>query len=359
MASKASFNANEWELIKDAPEWVHAALSAAEGRAALMTSVKENKGFSQAVANYKPQSQLIRDVIEDKGKPAKALKGATLSDAEQALKQIAGILDNKVSRQEADEFRTFLLSLGQSVAEAAGEGLLGMGQKVSQKESSALGKIAVALKATEADKKARIQAEAAAKAREEAAAKAKLEAEEARRKQEAAAKAKLAAEEARKKQAAVAQAKREADEVRRKQAEAAAKAKLEAEEARKEQQAMAQAKRQADEARRKQAEAAAKAKLEAEEARKEQQAMAQAKLDAAAKAKQATQMAAATLSAETNYIAEHTVVSGDSLSGIALKYYGSTARDKWMLIYEENKKIIGDNPNLIRPGQVFKIPKLP
>jgi nucleoid-associated protein YgaU len=324
MASKASFNANEWELIKDAPEWVHAALSAAEGRAALMTSVKENKGFSQAVANYKPQSQLIRDVIEDKGKPAKALKGATLSDAEQALKQIAGILDNKVSRQEADEFRTFLLSLGQSVAEAAGEGLLGMGQKVSQKESSALGKIAVALKATEADKKARIQAEAAAKAREEAAAKAKLEAEEARRKQEAAAKAKLAAEEARKKQAAVAQAKREADEVRRKQAEAAAKA-----------------------------------KLEAEEARKEQQAMAQVKLDAAAKAKQATQMAAATLSAETNYIAEHTVVSGDSLSGIALKYYGSTARDKWMLIYEENKKIIGDNPNLIRPGQVFKIPKLP
>jgi len=324
MASKASFNANEWELIKDAPEWVYAALSAAEGRAALMTSVKENKGFSQAVANYKPQSQLIRDVIEDKGRPANALKGATLSDAEQALKQIAGILDNKVSRQEADEFRTFLLSLGQSVAEAAGEGLLGMGQKVSQKESSALGKIAVALKATEADKKARIQAEAAAKAREEAAAKAKLEAEEARRKQEAAAKTKLAAEEARKKQAAVAQARREADEVSRKQAEAAAKA-----------------------------------KLEAEEARKEQQAMAQAKLDAAAKAKQVTQMAAATLSAETNYIAEHTVVSGDSLSGIALKYYGSTARDKWMLIYEENKKIIGDNPNLIRPGQVFKIPKLP
>ena len=53
------------------------------------------------------------------------------------------------------------------------------------------------------------------------------------------------------------------------------------------------------------------------------------------------------------------MVSGDTLSGIALKYYGSAARDKWMLIYEENKGIIGDNPNLIRPGQVFKIPNLP
>ena len=323
MTSKAAFNANEWELIKDAPEWVHAALSAAEGKAALMTSVKENKGFSQAVANYKPQSQLIRDVIEDKGKPANALKGATLSDAEQALKQIAELLDKKVSRQEADEFRRFLLAIGQSVAEAAGEGLLGMGQKVSQKEASTLAKIAAALKATEADKQARIQAEAAAKAREEAAAKAKLEAEEARRRQEA-----------------------------------AAKAKLEVEEARKKQQAMAQAKQEAEEARRKQAEAAASAKLAAEEARKEQEAIAQAKRDAAAKAKPVAQMAAATLSAATTYLAEHTVVSGDTLSGIALKYYGSTARDKWMLIYEENKKIIGDNPNLIRPGQVFKIPKL-
>ena len=56
--------------------------------------------------------------------------------------------------------------------------------------------------------------------------------------------------------------------------------------------------------------------------------------------------------------AEHTVVSGDSLSAIANQYYGSGAKEKWMAIYEANKELIGDNPSLIRVGQVLKIPKL-
>jgi LysM repeat protein len=56
-----------------------------------------------------------------------------------------------------------------------------------------------------------------------------------------------------------------------------------------------------------------------------------------------------------DFLAEHTVVSGDTLSGIAQKYYGSQAN--WKAIYEANKDVIGDNPSLIRVGQVFKIPK--
>lgn len=54
--------------------------------------------------------------------------------------------------------------------------------------------------------------------------------------------------------------------------------------------------------------------------------------------------------------AEHTVESGETLSGIAMKYYGSADRDDWMAIYEVNKDVIGDNPNLIKPGQVLTIP---
>ncbi|RMG95188.1 MAG: LysM peptidoglycan-binding domain-containing protein [Chloroflexi bacterium] len=71
-----------------------------------------------------------------------------------------------------------------------------------------------------------------------------------------------------------------------------------------------------------------------------------------------TRKAAPAPSAQPPFIAEHTVVSGDTLSGIAAKYYNSAAREKWMAIYEANKEIIGDNPSLIRPGQVLKIPKL-
>ncbi len=61
---------------------------------------------------------------------------------------------------------------------------------------------------------------------------------------------------------------------------------------------------------------------------------------------------------EKKVIAEHTVEEGDSLGEIALKYYGSAAEEKWMAIYKFNKSVIGDNPNLIKPGQVLKIPEL-
>lgn len=49
----------------------------------------------------------------------------------------------------------------------------------------------------------------------------------------------------------------------------------------------------------------------------------------------------------------YTVVSGDTLSGIARKLTGST---NWRTIYEQNKGVIGSNPNMIKPGQVLTIP---
>jgi nucleoid-associated protein YgaU len=61
----------------------------------------------------------------------------------------------------------------------------------------------------------------------------------------------------------------------------------------------------------------------------------------------------------TKFMAEHTVVSGETLSGIALKYYGSATKDMWMRIYNANRAVIGDDPNLIKAGQVLKIPEKP
>ena len=50
----------------------------------------------------------------------------------------------------------------------------------------------------------------------------------------------------------------------------------------------------------------------------------------------------------------YTVVKGDCLWNIAKRFYGSGA--KYTLIYNANKSVIGGNPNLIYPGQVFTIP---
>jgi nucleoid-associated protein YgaU len=51
----------------------------------------------------------------------------------------------------------------------------------------------------------------------------------------------------------------------------------------------------------------------------------------------------------------HTVVSGDTLSGIAKKYYGKAM--KYPVIFEANKPMLAD-PDKIYPGQVLRIPPL-
>ncbi|MCK9538957.1 LysM peptidoglycan-binding domain-containing protein [Dokdonella sp.] len=49
----------------------------------------------------------------------------------------------------------------------------------------------------------------------------------------------------------------------------------------------------------------------------------------------------------------YTVVSGDNLSRIAKHFYGKASR--WHAIFEANRDQL-DNPDLIRPGQVLRIP---
>ena len=50
----------------------------------------------------------------------------------------------------------------------------------------------------------------------------------------------------------------------------------------------------------------------------------------------------------------YTVQTGDCLWNIAKQFYGNGAM--YMTIYNANKGIIGDDPNLIKPGQVLYIP---
>lgn len=50
----------------------------------------------------------------------------------------------------------------------------------------------------------------------------------------------------------------------------------------------------------------------------------------------------------------YTVKSGDTLYAIAKRFLGDGSR--WREIYNANTSVIGKNPNLIRPGQVLRIP---
>lgn len=58
--------------------------------------------------------------------------------------------------------------------------------------------------------------------------------------------------------------------------------------------------------------------------------------------------------AQALQIKKHVVQKGESLSLIAKHYYGDI--HKWKQLYEANKAVIGDNPDLIKPGQELVIP---
>jgi nucleoid-associated protein YgaU len=98
--------------------------------------------------------------------------------------------------------------------------------------------------------------------------------------------------------------------------------------------------------------AAAQNKAQAFERMEQMREMEDMKVRAAAAAE------AAAKAALPKIIAEHTT-GDETLSGIALKYYGNATRPYWEVIYEVNKAVIGANPNIIRPGLKLQIPELP
>jgi len=52
--------------------------------------------------------------------------------------------------------------------------------------------------------------------------------------------------------------------------------------------------------------------------------------------------------------ATYTVHSGDTLPAIASEVYGDANR--WTTIYDANRAIIGDDPNLIQIGEQLTLP---
>jgi len=63
--------------------------------------------------------------------------------------------------------------------------------------------------------------------------------------------------------------------------------------------------------------------------------------------------------AEPKIITTHELTSEETLSHLALKYYGHATKPYWMVIYEANKDVVGDNPNLVHKGMQINIPELP
>ena len=71
------------------------------------------------------------------------------------------------------------------------------------------------------------------------------------------------------------------------------------------------------------------------------------------------QMRAAKAAADVKIMKEHKVGEGETLSHVALKYYGYATEPYWRVIFEANHDVMGDNEKRMYPGLVLKIPELP
>jgi hypothetical protein len=106
--SKAKLTASEWELVKDAPYWVNAALAAADGRVAFFTSRREAKVLNDTIDNYRSSNALVKDIVADQSDAAKEIKNATQSSAEKALSRIASVVEQKLGTDDLDALSTAL-----------------------------------------------------------------------------------------------------------------------------------------------------------------------------------------------------------------------------------------------------------
>jgi len=313
LATKSDFSAFEWKLLKDSPYWVQTAITAAEGRMGMMEKHREAKALTDFLASYKSGDGVVRDVLAAQDGKHEVDPGTPLEKVGETLEQIANLVEAKGDSKGLDAFNDFLVAAANAVAEASGENLLKKNEKISDEEAEALDLIARALRATDDDKAKRAAAEAAAHRAEM------------KKQQEAAAQAREAGQKAElEKKLAEMQKKAEEAEKEARRREELAKKQMEIREERRKRLAEAQKKA-----------AAAKAAVEAEKA---------------AAVKAAEESAAAEAAAARKYV----VKPGDTLSQIALEFYGNA--NEWRKIHEANKEII-KNPGLIYPGQEFVIPE--
>ena len=152
MTTRADYTNDEWKLIMNAPTVAGLGVSMADF--GVVSFAKEFAALVRAVNGAKakyPHNQLIQSLIaefESKSDAAAEPPEAGKKSADDLLgdiRKVAAVVDSKAAADEALGFKTFLLDLSETVANASGEGFLGFGEKVSDKEREYLQKLRATL----------------------------------------------------------------------------------------------------------------------------------------------------------------------------------------------------------------------
>ena len=156
MTSKVDYTNSEWNLLKQAITLIWLIVTASDFT--LFSAFKEIFAFTQNIQNAElnyQDNQLIQGLLtdiydENQETKINEIENAEnfedfLEDALEKLKAAVVIAQIKATHKEAQEYKEFLYEIANQIANASGEGIFGMGPKVSQKEAMVLEKLKITL----------------------------------------------------------------------------------------------------------------------------------------------------------------------------------------------------------------------
>jgi hypothetical protein len=146
LTGKASFNAEEWSTVVEAPVLVALRVIMAERGGTLRESLSLGRAYVEARKDH--EGELLQAIVSsapdiDKNglEPTEGLAERT----DESLREA-----QKATREEVESYKRFVLSVGETVARAHREGgFLGIGGKeVTEREQAALDGVAATIRAS-------------------------------------------------------------------------------------------------------------------------------------------------------------------------------------------------------------------
>ena len=143
MTGKADFTPEEWELVLEGPTGAGMVVITAQRGGTFRETFSMAKAYAEARQQH-GESQLLDELVSTKPKMDRTRHGSPEELKDHALGELrdaVGLLQQKATSEEVEEYRGFVLGLAERVAAAHREG----GEAVSEAERSAIEQIAEAL----------------------------------------------------------------------------------------------------------------------------------------------------------------------------------------------------------------------
>lgn len=147
MTKKAEFNADEWSKIVQGPLLAGMRVATAERGGTIRESIAMGRAYTEA-RRRQGESELLDELVASPPAldPSLAPQGGGDLGAlvTQRLREAAGVVEAKGTPEEAEAYKSFVLTIAQAVAGASKEGgFLGVGGKqVSPAEQAAIDELA-------------------------------------------------------------------------------------------------------------------------------------------------------------------------------------------------------------------------